>query len=66
MRPQNVVNAYAALAVGHATVKLFVRNLFNRYSFTGQFIDALINNPSQAQLTLEQPRTVGLSVDFSY
>lgn len=66
MGPQNVVNAYVGVQMAHARIKLFARNLFNNYSFTGQFIDGLINNPRQAQLTLEQPRTLGLSVDFNY
>jgi outer membrane receptor protein involved in Fe transport len=66
MGPQNVVNAYVGLQTTHTRIKLFARNLFNNYSFTGEFIDALINNPQQAQLTLEQPRTLGLSVDYNY
>jgi outer membrane receptor protein involved in Fe transport len=66
MGPQNVVNAYAGVQMAHARIKVFATNLFNNYSFTGQFIDALINNPRQAQLTPEQPRTIGLSVDYNY
>ena len=66
MSPQNVVNAYVALKMSNVQVKLFARNLFNNYSFTGQFIDALINDPHEAQLTPEQPRTIGLSVDWTY
>ena len=66
MSPQNVVNAYVALKMSHFDVKLFARNLFNNHTFTGQFIDALINDPHEAQLTPEQPRIIGVSMDWTY
>jgi iron complex outermembrane recepter protein len=63
MGPQNIVDLYTGFAQGSLAARLYAKNAFNNHSYVG-----LLNltNPQLPSFVPIQPRTIGVSVDYSF
>ena len=68
VRSNNIVDLHLGAKTHDLTISLFAKNLFDEraYLAPSDFFNSIIGTPIDIKAPVEQPRTVGVSVDKSF